>query len=63
MELRFLRDTDGREVDFVVVMDQKPLFSVECKTSEKNISSAIPYYEIRTDIPHFYRAHRGDKLY
>jgi hypothetical protein len=29
MELRFLRDTDTREVDFVVLKDRKPLFAVE----------------------------------
>jgi hypothetical protein len=31
MELRFLRDTDKREIDFVVIKDKKPLFAVECK--------------------------------
>jgi hypothetical protein len=34
MELRFLRDTQAREVDFVVVRDKRPLFAVECKTGE-----------------------------
>src|SRR3989344_4602966 len=33
-ELRFLRDTDKREVDFVVLKDKKPLFAVECKHGE-----------------------------
>lgn len=36
MELRFLRDNDKREVDFVVLKDKKPLFVVECKTGKKN---------------------------
>lgn len=35
IELRFLRDIDGREVDFFVLKDKKPLFAVECKTGEK----------------------------
>lgn len=30
MELRYLRDVDKREVDFVVVRDGKPEFAVEC---------------------------------
>ena len=30
MELRYLRDTDKREVDFVIVKDRKPAFAVEC---------------------------------
>jgi uncharacterized protein len=35
MELRYLRDTDKREVDFVVLRDRRPLFAVECKSGEK----------------------------
>ena len=35
MELRFLRDTDAREVDFVVLENRKPLFAVEVKTGER----------------------------
>jgi len=34
MELRFLRDTDKREIDFVVMKDKKPSFAVECKAGE-----------------------------
>jgi predicted AAA+ superfamily ATPase len=57
MELRFLRDTDKREVDFVVIKNKKPLFAVECKTGEKSVSPHIYYYRDRTDIPHFYQIH------
>ncbi|MBW2616587.1 MAG: ATP-binding protein, partial [Deltaproteobacteria bacterium] len=38
MDLKFLRDTDKREVDFVVLKDGKPLFAVECKTGENKIN-------------------------
>ena len=38
MELRFLRDTDKREIDFVVLKEGLPLFAVESKTGEKNIN-------------------------
>lgn len=48
---RDLRDTDGREVDFVVIKEKKPIFAVECKSGEKSISPAIRYYGERTDIP------------
>lgn len=61
MELRFIRDTDKREVDFVVLQDKKPLFAVECKTGEKNLSPAIPYFSARTNIPKFYQVHLGTK--
>ncbi|MCD6585464.1 MAG: ATP-binding protein [Desulfobacteraceae bacterium] len=59
MELRFLRDTDKRETDFVVLKDNIPLFAVECKTGEKNINPSIFYFKERTVIPRFYQVHTG----
>jgi len=63
MELRFLRDTDKREIDFVVVKDGKPEFAVECKTGEKDISPSIHYFKERVQIPKFYQVHQGQKDY
>jgi predicted AAA+ superfamily ATPase len=63
MELRFLRDTDKREVDFVVLRDRKPLFAVECKAGEKAVGQAIRYFAERTRIPHFYQTHLGERTY
>lgn len=63
MELRFLRDTDRREVDFVVLRDRKPLFAVECKSGERAVSPAIRYFAERTPIPRFYQVHLGDRHY
>ena len=61
VELRFLRDTDKREIDFVVLKKNKPLFAVECKTGEKNLSPHINYFKARTNIPKFYQVHLGSK--
>ena len=61
MELRFLRDTDGREIDFVVLKEKKPIFAVECKTGEKQLSKNIAYFKERTPIPAFYQVHLGTK--
>lgn len=61
MELRFLRDTDRREIDFVVLKDRKPLFAVECKTGEKSLSPHIRYFAERTRIPAFYQVHQGTR--
>jgi predicted AAA+ superfamily ATPase len=61
MELRFLRDVDKREVDFVVLRNSKPLFAVECKTGEKSLSPHIPYFKERTSIPKFYQVHGGTR--
>jgi uncharacterized protein len=63
MELRFLRDTDKREVDFVVLKEGRPEFAVECKTGENRSSAAAHYFRARTAIPLFYQVHRGTKDY
>lgn len=62
-ELRFLRDVDRREVDFVVIKDKKPLFAVECKTGDKSTSSAARYFAERTPIPVFYQVHLGERYF
>lgn len=59
MELRFLRDIDGREIDFVVMKNKEPIFAVECKTGERQVSKAIHYYKERTKIQKFYQVHLG----
>lgn len=63
MELRFVRDTDRREVDFVVIKDKKPIFAVECKAGEKQPSTHLEYFRRRTNIPIFYQVHQGRKDY
>ncbi len=60
MELRFIRDVDKREIDFVVLKEGKPLFAVECKTGDKNLSKHIKYFAARTAIPRFYQVHLGE---
>ncbi len=61
MELRFIRDTDKREVDFVVLRDGDAEFAVECKHGERSSSPACNYFRDRTDIPRFYQVHMGTK--
>lgn len=63
MDLRFLRDTDKREADFVVLKEGIPLFAVECKSGEKNINPSLYYFMERTRIPKFYQVHTGNKDY
>jgi predicted AAA+ superfamily ATPase len=59
MELRFLRDATGRELDFIVLKDGKPQFAVECKLGERSLARHIAYYAARTGIPQFYQVHMG----
>lgn len=62
-ELRYLRDTDDHEVDFVVLKNKKALFAVECKTGESSVSKSINYFKDRLDIPEYYQVHLGTKDY
>ena len=63
MELRFIRDTDKREVGFVVLRDGRAEFAVECKSAERSASPACRYFRERTDIPRFYQVHLGAEDY
>jgi predicted AAA+ superfamily ATPase len=59
MELRYLRDSDRREVDFVEMRKKKPLFAVECKVSDRHVDPALAYFAARTGIPRFFSVHLG----
>jgi len=61
MELRYIRDTDKREVDFVVMKEGRSFFAVECKVGDASIPQSLPYFAERLDIPQFYLVHLGSK--
>lgn len=63
MELGYIRDTDKREIDFVVLEENKPKFAVECKLGQKQISPHIKYFSERMDIPKFYQVHLGEEYF
>lgn len=63
MELRYIKDVEGREVDFVVLKDSKPEFAVECKTGAKKKSKSLLYYKERLSLPKCYQIHFGDEDY
>jgi predicted AAA+ superfamily ATPase len=47
LELRYFRDTDGREVDFVVTEKRRPLWLVECKLSDGEVDKSLNYLKVR----------------
>ena len=47
LELRFFRDIDRREVDFVLIENGQPTHFIECKLKNKNISPALNYLKQR----------------
>ena len=47
LELRYFRDIDGREVDFVITERQKPIALVECKLGDDAVTPALKYLKAR----------------
>lgn len=47
IELRYFRDVTGREVDFVVTIDKKPVLAIETKYDETEIAPALKYFKTR----------------
>lgn len=45
IELRYFRDTDGREVDFVIAEHRKPLTCIECKWSDTAVDKSLRYFK------------------
>ncbi len=50
-QLGYLRDTNKREVDLIVVRDGQPWFLVEVKHSDDAISPALKYFQRQTKAP------------
>lgn len=44
-ELRYFRDIEKREVDFVITEDNEPKICIECKYSDDKIQSALKYFK------------------
>lgn len=47
LELRYFRDVDGREVDFVVTEDRKPALLIEAKWADAPPDPSLRYMKIR----------------
>jgi predicted AAA+ superfamily ATPase len=47
VELRYFRDTDRREVDFVLMRDGKPIKLIECKTTNQEPGKHLKYLTSR----------------
>jgi uncharacterized protein len=57
VDLHYLRDAGKREVDFLMTLEGRPWFAVECKTTDLHASPALRYFGERLDIPHLYQVH------
>lgn len=63
-ELRYFRDVDGREVDFVVTEKRRPILFVECKWADAGIDRSLVYLKTRfPEAAAFQVAATGEKSY
>jgi predicted AAA+ superfamily ATPase len=54
-ELRYLRDKQKREVDFLVVRDRKPWFLVEVKLTATGLSPSLAHFQTQTKAAHAFQ--------
>lgn len=52
LELRYVRDKEKREVDFIVLEQQKPICLVEAKFNDENLSGSLLYYQEKLKVPY-----------
>ncbi len=62
MELRYFRDTDKREVDFVVLQERRPIYFIECKLSAQGVSPHLLYLSRKyPDVPAYQIHLQGER--
>ena len=54
-ELRYIRDKEQNEVDFVVLRDNRPWFLVEVKQAERVLAPALKYFQQQTGAAHAFQ--------
>lgn len=58
VELHYLRDRTGKEVDFLVTAGRKPWFAVEAKLGDTRVDPALVYFRDRLKVPWTYQVVR-----
>ncbi|MFA6474927.1 MAG: ATP-binding protein [Patescibacteria group bacterium] len=53
--LWYIRDISGREVDFLVTVNNQPWFAVEAKLSDRTPSKPLRYFQDKLHIPYVYQ--------
>ncbi|MGH9363453.1 MAG: hypothetical protein ACRD2T_16205 [Thermoanaerobaculia bacterium] len=64
LELRYFRDLEGREVDFVVTERRRPVLMVECKAADAPLDRSLRYLKTRfPDCPAWQLSAQGTRDY
>lgn len=59
-KISYLRDNEGREIDFILTIDDRPWFAVEVKTTEEK--SHLNFFKKKLNIPFIYQVIRKPKI-
>lgn len=51
-QLQYLRDKDKNEIDFIIIKNKKPWFTVECKLSQKTLDQSYKKFQKQLHCPH-----------
>ncbi len=51
VNLHYLRNKDGHEVDFALIEKGKPICLIECKSTDENISASLLNYQKKLSVP------------
>lgn len=54
-QIYYLRDPEGREVDFLFTVDNRPWFAVEAKLEAGKVSPALLYFSKKIQIPFLFQ--------
>ncbi len=64
IELRFFKDREDREVDFIITQNEKPIYAIEVKLGEEPISKHLLYFKKKIhDVSAFQIYLNGKKDY
>lgn len=57
IDLRFFRDVDGHEVDFLLIRKRQPWIAIEVKNSEQPLDRGLKYFLERVKCPYAFQLH------
>lgn len=57
-ELSYLRDKQKNEVDFLLIKNKRPWFTVECKLNDSNLDTQYQRFQTQLKIPHIQLVYR-----
>jgi uncharacterized protein len=55
LALRYFRHRDGKEVDFILLLNRKPWIAIEAKLSQSALSPSLKYYLQRIKVPYAFQ--------